>query len=436
MKRTELKGAVVKQLIFLEFNEINFEFIEAYIAQGYLPNFRRLIEAHGYCRTTSEQAYEELEPWIQWVSAHTGLTYKEHRAFRLGDAVGKGLDQVWSVLERQGVRVGALSPMNAENTLSQPAFFVPDPWTKTETSGTHLLKRFTAAVSQAVNDNASGRLTIRSLWDLLCGAVAYAQPSSYLAYFKILANLPSNGWRKAIFLDRLLADTFITLCQKTRPQFATLFLNAAAHIQHHYLFNSKVYSGNGKNPDWYIKQGTDPVLEIYQLYDQVINDVQRKLKGCRLMLATGLRQIPYERETYYWRLKNHADFLRLANIDFRAVLPRMSRDFLVECESAESAAAGANALSTATIDDQPAFSVDNRSNSLFVTLEYPFEIKANSVCRVRNVEIKEFLSLVAFVAIKNGRHDSTGYFIDSAAHYADQVIPLTDLKNRVLTCFV
>lgn len=425
----------MKQLIFLELNEINFEFVEAYIRLGHLPNFRRLIEAHGYCRTTSEQAYEKLEPWIQWVSAHTGLSYKEHGVFRLGDAVGKGLDQVWNALERRGVRVGALSPMNAENTLSQPAFFVPDPWTKTETSGSGLLKRFTEAISQAVNDNASGRLPARSLWNLLCGAVAYAQPASYPAYFKILARVPGNGWRKALFLDRLLADTFITLCRKTQPQFASLFLNAGAHIQHHYLFNSKAYSGNGKNPDWYIKQGTDPLLEIYQLYDQVINDVQQKLKGCRLMLATGLRQVPYEKETYYWRLKNHANFLRLANIDFRAVLPRMSRDFLIECASAESAAAAAEALSAATIDGQPAFSLENRGSSLFVTLEYPHEIKADSVCRVGNMAIRGFLSHVAFVAIKNGQHDSTGYFIDSAVHQAEHVIPVTELKDRVLACF-
>lgn len=425
----------MKQLIFLELNEINFEFVEAYIRQGHLPNFKRLIETHGYYRTSSEQVYDHLEPWIQWVSAHTGLPYEDHGVFRLGDAVGKGLDQVWDALERRGVRVGALSPMNAENTLVRPAFFVPDPWTRTATSGSGLLRRFAAAIARAVNENASGGLGARSLWDLFCGALVYARLSSYPAYLRILSALPGHGWRKAIFLDRLLADTFITLCRRTSPQFATLFLNAGAHIQHHYMFNSKAYAGVRRNPDWYMDPELDPMLEIYKLYDQVIHDVQEKLQGSRLMLATGLRQVPYERETYYWRLKDHEKFLRAAGLDFHAVLPRMSRDFLVELVSEAAAGVAADILGSATIDGEPAFALDNRGRSLFVTLIYPHEIRMDSVCRVGPVAITQFLSHVAFVAIKNGQHDATGYFIDSADRNAHEAIRVTDLKDRVLACF-
>ena len=38
-------------------------------------------------KTRSEQEYELLEPWIQWVSIYTGKTAKEHGVFRLGDIV-------------------------------------------------------------------------------------------------------------------------------------------------------------------------------------------------------------------------------------------------------------------------------------------------------------------------------------------------------------
>ena len=59
-------------LIFLQFNEVCFEFIEKYIAKGKLNNFNRLINLHGVSRTSSENEYKNLEPWIQWVSIHSG----------------------------------------------------------------------------------------------------------------------------------------------------------------------------------------------------------------------------------------------------------------------------------------------------------------------------------------------------------------------------
>jgi hypothetical protein len=35
--------------------------------------------------------------------------------------------------------------------------------------------------------------------------------------------------------------------------FASLFLHAVGHIQHHYTYASKVYDGNRTNPNWYNK---------------------------------------------------------------------------------------------------------------------------------------------------------------------------------------
>ena len=33
--------------------------------------------------TESESEYENLEPWIQWPSVHTGLPFKDHKILRL-----------------------------------------------------------------------------------------------------------------------------------------------------------------------------------------------------------------------------------------------------------------------------------------------------------------------------------------------------------------
>src|SRR5690348_5978087 len=102
-----LLGPMGAQLLFLEFNEINLESVRYYADRRVLPNRHRLIENNGWATTTSEQQYQDIEPWIQWVSAHSGRSLEEHRVFRLGDIVQHELPQIWESLEARGLRVGA-----------------------------------------------------------------------------------------------------------------------------------------------------------------------------------------------------------------------------------------------------------------------------------------------------------------------------------------
>ena len=84
--------------------------------------------------------YENLEPWVQWPSVHTGKTFMEHNVFRLGDFVNSNSEQFFEKVESAGFSVGAVSPMNASNKLKNPAYFIPDPWTKTPCDGSFFSK--------------------------------------------------------------------------------------------------------------------------------------------------------------------------------------------------------------------------------------------------------------------------------------------------------
>ncbi|RYG39208.1 MAG: hypothetical protein EON93_00305 [Burkholderiales bacterium] len=421
-------------LLLIELNEINFDQIRAYSALGLLPNLTGLINEHGLSETTSEDNYEELEPWIQWVTAHTGKPLAAHGIYRLGDIVDHDLDQIWEVLERQGVRVGAISPMNASNRCTDPAFFVPDPWTRTRVSGAVGLKRLYAPISQIVNDNAAGRMTAGSALALVGGLMQYARPANYLGYLGNLWNcVGKRSWHKAMLLDRLLADVFVKQVAATRPGFASLFLNAGAHIQHHYLFNSRVYGGPLRNPEWYVGRDEDPVLDVYALYDRVVGDVRAAFPEARVMLATGLHQDPHGSETFYWRLRDHAGFLKQVEVPFERVEPRMSRDFILFCADVKQARAAERRLNAIVAEDgRRLFAVDNRGDSLFVELIWAQDIPEDFCCRVDNQPIAGLRGDVAFVAVKNGQHNGIGYFLDTA-HTPAQAkrFPLAELPARV-----
>ncbi|HET9447959.1 MAG TPA: hypothetical protein VFO35_16965, partial [Steroidobacteraceae bacterium] len=197
------------RLLFLELNEINFEDVSYYCSRGRLPHLASLIERCGWSTTDSERQYEHLEPWIQWVTAHTGLTFAQHGVFRLGDIVGHDLPQIWEQLEQHGLRVGAISPMNAKHRLRDPAFFVPDPWTRTGISAPPALRRLSNVISQAVNENAKRKISVSAASALIAGVLRYARPINYLRYAALAANAPRRHWNGALFLDLLLADVFL-----------------------------------------------------------------------------------------------------------------------------------------------------------------------------------------------------------------------------------
>lgn len=428
----------MRPLLLLELNELNFEFVEHYARDGALPAFARLLDAHGYARTSSESVYEHIEPWIQWFSVHTGKSFGEHGVFRLGDGPGAGMTQIWEALEEKGLRVGAFSPMNAGNALANPAFFVPDPWTRTTVAAPPLMRAAYAAICQAVGDNAAGRITPASLLQLAAGLAAYARVRQWPDYLRDAVAGAASHWPRAVFLDRFLGDCFLHLWKRARPDFATAFMNGAAHLQHHYLFNSAAYQGPHRNPSWYLPDGTDPLLAMYRVYDQLLEACLALEPRPRLMIATGLHQDPVDAPVFYWRLRDHAAFLRRLGCTFVSVEPRMSRDFLITCANADDAAATAERLACgAAPDGARLFDVDNRGDNLFVTLSYPHEIAKGFVADFDETRIEDLSAEVVFVAIKNGHHNGIGYFLDTGGSSTPQAapIPLTDLWHRMVSAF-
>ena len=405
-----------QQLIFIELNEVNFDYVQDYAARGELPTLGAMMSQHQLIETTSEASYSDLEPWIQWVTAHTGLALDQHGIYRLGDVANKDPEQIWEYLEARGKVVGAMSPMNAKNRCAAPAFFMPDPWTEGEVIGPPLLKKLYRAVSQAVNDNAQSRISPSSAIWLLLGLARYARPSHYRRYLRFVGGAArGKGWNKSLVLDLLIADVFHRLTRKRRPDFASVFLNAGAHIQHHYMFNSSAYRGGLRNPDWYVAKEDDPVLDVYRLYDGIIADIRRSFPNARLMIATGLHQDPHPETTFYWRLKDYAAFLARHGVPFRSIEPRMSRDFVVTCaDPAEAEAATARLASFVAADGRALFEIDNRGTDLFVMLTWPDDIGKDFVFRVGNTEHHGLAGDVAFVAIKNGEHNGIGYLLDTA----------------------
>ena len=399
-----------RRLLLIELNEVNFDVARTYVDRLGLTAFGRLM-AGCAIRTSAESTYDELEPWIQWPSVHSGLTSAEHGVFRLGDIVGTQVPQIFEQVEQMGLRVGCVSPMNTENRLRAPEYFIPDPWTPTPTDGSWWSRKLTTAIAQAVNDNARSRLTAKSALKLALGLLRFARPAHYRTYFHLATRSLGAPWRKALLLDLFLHDLHWRLFHAKAPDFSTVFFNAGAHIQHHYFFNSTAAGHEGpRNPPWYVAADVDPIAEMLQVYDRILADYLA-LPGVDVLVATGLSQRPYDRVKFYYRLKEHSSFLRMLGVAHSTVLPRMTRDFLVQCETAAQAVEAEQRLSRVRVagSGEPLFgAIDNRGNDLFVTMTYPHEIDAKLSIELDGQSMA-LAPHVSFVAIKNGMHQSAGF---------------------------
>jgi hypothetical protein len=402
--------------MLVELNEINFDLVRRYCDEGAdLPVLTQLMR-QGERISLSEDVYKHLEPWIQWQSVHTGKTFNEHQVFRLGDAVNYYGAQLFEEIEGRGYSVGNLSAMNAANRMEKPAFFIPDPWTDTPADSSFLSRALAQAVSQTVNDNTGGKITAQSALNLGLASIALISPRRYSWFVKKLLWALSKPWRKAMFLDLLLAEYFAALVKRKKPEFSTLFLNAGAHIQHHYMLSSSVLTDTAfRNPDWYVEAGADPLLEVYQQYDEILGRLMR-LPNARYIIATGLSQKPYDKPVFYYRLAEHASFLDLLDIAYVSVEPRMTRDFLIRFGDDAARDRAVEKLSALTIEEVALFGqLDKRTNEVFVTMDYPMEISSDTV-----LDANDFLDAsfkladhVNFVAIKNGEHQGKGFvFVD------------------------
>lgn len=417
-------------IILLEMNEINFQYVQRYIDNGFpLDNFKHCFNAFGYRTTTSEDSYEELEPWIQWPTVKTGLKLNEHGVFRLGDAVSLAGKQIWEILEKKQLKVAAISPINAFNACENSPFWIPDPWVTTKCSGKGYLKRLHYALKQAVNDNAQSKIELKSIVYLFENLIRSLSPRRGGEYLKLIGKLflKYPGGR-SIFADRLLCDIFLNEYIKHKPDFSTLFLNAGAHIQHHYFYNSGVYNGERRNPDWYIKKTFDPLLEVLKLYDTIIGDLL-KLQGVRLLIVTGLSQVPCQNPIYYWRIKRHNEFLDKLGIRYYRVEPRMTRDFTVYFSNLTDVKNAYNIMSQFRNSDNKLFfeTLDIRDDSIFATLTYSGSIDDDMTFSISDVTKDDFV----FVALKNGEHNQKGYIIDTGLSAALGEIDASSIFNLI-----
>ena len=115
-----------KSVILLEFNELCPFLMQRFIEEGKLPNFQRLYEQSEVYTSDAEEEAPFLEPWIQWVTVHSGIPYNEHQVFLLDEGYKLKSKSIWDILSDAGLRVWVCGSMNVSYNSPSNGYIMPD----------------------------------------------------------------------------------------------------------------------------------------------------------------------------------------------------------------------------------------------------------------------------------------------------------------------
>jgi len=431
----------MKDLIVLEFNEVSKTVLERMVGRGELPNFARLLRSHALVDTTVSESYEKLEPWIQWVTAHTGKSQAEHKAFNLSDVQHSRLRQVWDVLEGEGIACGLVSPMNARRGLLTKGFFIPDPWSVSDDAyprGMDAIYRFVAQKVQSHNVGLEGGASKLAFLTqcLRAGVPIHVLGRLAFAYLKARLN-PKRKWQLVAELDRFLFELALCFRKRFKTRYTSVFLNSVAHYQHHYWTSHdaaywskrfpRLFSQRNPVSERNLDRDDDPVAYGMRNFDAMLGQAIDAVGVDSVMVATGLSQVPFEGYQagagfYLYRPLDHERLLAALNVRFDRIAPLMSRDAMLYFESEAQRSVALAQIRSARVNGEPLFMCTEEEDlRVFFKVIYSFDAAEDALIEAEGVAPLRFHEHMLLITFKTGHHSPEGIVLAPKGCVAQQL---------------
>jgi hypothetical protein len=224
--------------VILELNEINIDLLkEASLTR---PSIMKILE-NGYGSFAIPDTYDSdfLEPWSQWVTAHTGVASKEHHVKHLGDVKNLNYPEIWDINpDLFGVVWGCL---NSKTPNSKKIIYFPDPWTITSKPTRWYLYPIINFLKYAVSKRSESS-KLQAIANLV-----FVLPSLFYTFVVILLFMDLKliksiaKYNRRIFNSSMiyaiveyLLFKMATFLGSKENKIDIMFINMVAHAQHYY----------------------------------------------------------------------------------------------------------------------------------------------------------------------------------------------------------
>ena len=424
--------------------------MDRFIGEGHLPNFARLKQQSLVYTTDAEERAPYLEPWIQWVTVHTGLSYAQHGVFDLGDGHKLNTPRIWDIVGERGGKVWICGSMNASFRKPITGFILPDPWSV----GIHPypegeFEAFFHFVRSNVQEHTREKLSSTSADKMrfVSFMVSHGMsPATAMSIGKQLLNEKGgkNKWRRAVILDRLQWDVFSWYWNRHQPVFSTFFLNSTAHFQHMYWRNFDPASFQVKPAEAEQEEYASAVRYGYEQMDGIVGKVLDLADAdTSVVLLSALSQQPclkYEDsggKTFY-RPNEPGDLFEFAGIGKNwTYAPVMSEQFHIYFPTEAEAIDAAEKLEVMKCGERKVLLVRRTGNEVFSGCSLFDQVPEGAMVSSATGKTKRFTELFYHVSgLKSGMHHPDGIFWIRTPEQRHEVheerIPLRQVAPTVL----
>ena len=309
-----------KNLLILELNEADFDFF-LYGAKKYnFLSIKNFLSGRKKMNTFTKDKNEgyNLDPWVQWISVHTGIPSKKHKVFRLGQKLDKSKKQIWDVLSKKKINSTVWGAFNSILNLKKNIdVFFPDPWSFKEEAfpkkfNSFLkLPRYYAKNYPSINNFKVILYGLFFFYKIIFSSIILYFVKFFFPLFKIFWLSKLKSFNLYFFLDLISLLILKKNLKKTKSKLAIIAINSFAHYQHNYWDTKKyeyVYF-------WYLNEMVKIICDIEKYYNSTI-------------ILNGFSQKKIKNE-YHLRAKEPMSFLKKINLSYQNIEPNMTTGSIV-----------------------------------------------------------------------------------------------------------
>lgn len=412
---------MTKQVVIVELNEFNTDLLTQAVKEHPLPALAKVLALKkSHYKTDDRYNSGYLEPWVQWVSIHSGTPSSKHHIKHLGDVPDLAFEQCWETLSHHGISTGIWGVMNgARNKAKLVNFFLPDPWTFQEQGYpkklNHLLDlpRYISKNYQNLNPFKLLTKGLGLIHFILTSGVSLKIVRHTFKLFSDLSKLGKKHFVYISYFDYISTLLFCEYKRKYNPQCAIIFLNSLAHLQHHHW---------KKGPHTV----TPEILHGLKAIDNIFAYLFATFPDNAFVVHNGLSQMNtnHERAWILYRQKDPMRFLKALNVPAIAVEQHMTHDGHVFFAKQDDCQKAYVDLKAATIEGKPLFHVEFNEHDnckLFYMLKFTDELTNEKVTfRFRGQDYLFFDHFDSIVK-RTGRHIPFGTVFSDTIHFPDQI---------------
>lgn len=294
-----------RKVLLLEFNEITPTVLDPMLRRGDLPNFARLKREGAWGCPEALERYPHLDPWVTWVTLHTGVSRDVHGATILEQDLSTiRAKRTWDYAIEAGRSVGIFGSISCA-VRPVKGFIVPGPFAPSDETFPNSLRpiqRLNRSQTRAHSrlECEAGLLSLVKQGGQLLWSGLRVRTCARAAWVLATERLNKRRyWRRAGLQPLINWDCFRRLYQRYRPEFATWHTNHAAHYMHHYwrAYDDSAFLVRASREE---RSNQGKAVEYgYRICDKVLGRTLRLADANTVvMVASSMGQKPYVREEY------------------------------------------------------------------------------------------------------------------------------------------